>query len=435
MPRLAAVQAVMGVLRSSAPLALPATADRLPGRDRALAMEIATGTVRHLASIDHLLACCMARPLAAKHQFLWAVLRTALYQALYLRIPERAAVYEAVELLKGRREESWSGFANGVLRSVLRLDRQQVWQAIADLPRRLAVQESYPEWLVRRWWQQCGETVTRARLQAGNQVPPLTIRVNTLAVEPERLRDALGDRLLCEHALPETLTLRPGEGAVEKIPGYGNGWFAVQDQAAQWVSHLLAAQPGESILDACAAPGGKTAHLAALTGNRLQLTAVEKDPTRLPRLQENLQRLRVQGVEVVCGDVSDPALLADRLFDRALVDVPCSGTGVIRRHPEIKWRRQEEDVRRLAAEQQQILQAVAGRVKVGGVLVYATCSLEPEENEQQIAQFLARQPGWRRHPSLLPPGMPRDSQGDLRVEMGQQEMDGFYAAALQRAEA
>ncbi|WP_130470829.1 16S rRNA (cytosine(967)-C(5))-methyltransferase RsmB [Candidatus Magnetaquicoccus inordinatus] len=432
MARLTAVQAVMGVLRSTAPLQLPASAERLSGRDRALAMEIATGTLRHLATLDYLLKSCMNRPLPDKHQFIWAVLRTALYQALYLRIPERAAVYEAVELLKGRREESWSGFANGVLRAVLRVDRQALWQEIKNPQQRMAVQESYPEWLVARWWQRLGEEGTRRRLQAGNQIPPLTVRVNTLATTTERLLEALAERVLVRSAsLEEAITLRPGEGAVEKIPGYGNGWFAVQDQAAQWVAPLLAPQPGECILDACAAPGGKTAHLAALAGNQLRLTAVEKDPARLPRLLENMQRLRVQEVEIVTGDAGDPALLAGRSFDRALLDVPCSGTGVIRRHPEIKWRRQPEDLQRLCVEQQRILQAVATRVKVGGTLVYATCSLEPEENEQQVEHFLSQHPQWRRQ-SVRPAGMPADERGDLRIEMGEADCDGFYAASLQR---
>ncbi|MBF0095770.1 MAG: 16S rRNA (cytosine(967)-C(5))-methyltransferase RsmB [Magnetococcales bacterium] len=435
MPRLTAVQAVMGVLRSAAPLELPATAARLSGRDRALAMEIATGSVRYLATLDELLKRCMSRPLPEKHHFLWAVLRTALYQALYLRVPERAAVFEAVELLKGRREESWTGFTNGVLRAVLRLDRAALWEKIGDPVQRLALQESYPEWLVRRWWHRLGEEATRRRLQAGNQVPPLTIRVNTLATSLEKFEAVLAERLLSRcAALPEAMTLRPGEGAVEKIPGYGNGWFAVQDQSAQWVAPLLAPQVGEAVLDACAAPGGKTAHLAALTGNQLRLTAVEKDATRLPRMLENLQRLRVQNVEMITGDAGDPALLAGRTFDRALLDVPCSGTGVIRRHPEIKWRRQPEDLVRLVREQARILRAVAARVTVGGVMVYATCSLEPEENEEQVERFLAAHPAWRRRESR-PAGMPCDARGDLRVEMGEADRDGFYAAALERVSA
>ena len=430
-PRLLAVQAVMGVLRGSGPLELPPAAATLPPRDRALAVEIAAGTVRHLATLDHLLQTCMAHPLPEKHQFLWAVLRTALYQALYLRVPERAAVYEAVALVKESRDHTRAGFANGVLRSVLRLDRTAVLARIADPIRRLAVESSYPEWLVRRWWRAVGEEKTRARLAAGNQVAPLTVRANTLATQTATLQAALGEKAIPCPLVPEGMVIQGMEGPVEKIPGYANGWFAVQDQAAQLVSHFLAPQAGERILDACAAPGGKTTHLAALAEGAIHLTAVEKDPERIDRLRQNLDRLRVKAVEVMVGDVGDPALLGERQFERALVDVPCTGTGVIRRHPEIKWRRQAADVARLAAIQERILVGVAARVAVGGWLVYATCSLEPEENQEQIERFLAQQAGWQRVPIAMA-GVPVTAQGDFFTEPGEQGMDGFYAARLRR---
>ncbi|MEO5349170.1 MAG: 16S rRNA (cytosine(967)-C(5))-methyltransferase RsmB [Magnetococcus sp. YQC-3] len=431
-PRLLAVQAVMGVLRDrGGPLELPPAAALLSPRDRSLALEIAAGTVRHLSTLNHLLLACMERPLPEKHQFLWAVLRTALYQALYLRVPERAAVNEAVTLVKESREVTRAGFVNGVLRAVLRLDREAVWSAIADPVARLAVEMAHPEWLVRRWWATVGEAVTRARLAAGNQVAPLTVRANTLATRPEQLLAALGERATPCTLVPEAMTVQGGEGPVEKIPGYANGWFAVQDQAAQLVSHFLAPQAGEAILDACAAPGGKTTHLAALAGGAIQLTAVELEPERIGRLRHNLHRLRVRDVEIVLGDVGDPALLAERQFDRALLDVPCTGTGVIRRHPEIKWRREAADVTRMAAIQARILAAMAGRVRVGGWLVYATCSLEPEENHLQIDQFLQQHPGWQRAP-ILQAGVPVTGQGDFQSEPGEQGMDGFYAARLRR---
>ncbi|MEO5341145.1 MAG: 16S rRNA (cytosine(967)-C(5))-methyltransferase RsmB [Magnetococcus sp. MYC-9] len=430
-PRLLAVHAVMGALRGSQPLELPPVAATLPPRDRAMTLEIAAGTLRHLATLDHLLTTCMERPLEKKHAFLWAILRTALYQALYMRVPERAAVYEAVELLKESREHNRSGFANGVLRNALRLDRENVLARIANPMQRLAVTFSYPEWLLQRWWQAVGETTTLARLSAGNQVAPLTLRANTLATRPETLQAALGAHAMPCSLAPEGMTLHEVTGPVEKIPGYGNGWFAVQDQAAQLVSRFLAPQAGERILDACAAPGGKTAHLAALAAGPIQLTAVEKDPARIDRLRQNLHRLRVKEVEIMVGDAGDPALLGERLFDRALVDAPCTGTGVMRRHPEIKWRREPADVTRMAQIQQRILTTVAARVAVGGRLVYATCSLEPEENQQQIEGFLQHHPHWQRLP-IAEEGVPVTRQGDFQTEPGEQGMDGFYAARLQR---
>ncbi|MBF0402223.1 MAG: 16S rRNA (cytosine(967)-C(5))-methyltransferase RsmB [Magnetococcales bacterium] len=430
-PRLLAVQAVIGVLRGTGPLELPPAAATLAPRDRGLALEIAAGTVRHLATLDHLLKSCMERPPEENHHFLWAVLRTALYQALYMRVPERAAVFEAVAMIKESRENSRAGFVNGVLRAVLRLEPQQLLARISDPIRRLAVESSYPEWLVRRWWHGVGETVTRARLAAGNQVAPLTVRANTLATQPATLLAALGAQGTPCTLAPEGIVVEGAVGPVEKIPGYTNGWFAVQDQAAQLVSHFLAPQPGDRLLDACAAPGGKTTHLVALAGGSVQMTAVEKDPDRVVRLRQNLHRLRVNGVEIVVGDVGDPAVLGDRRFERALVDVPCTGTGVIRRHPEIKWRRQPADVGRMAQSQARILAAVAQRVVVGGVLVYATCSLEPEENQGQVDHFLQQHAGWQRLPIVME-GVPVNSQGDFCAEPGEQGMDGFYAARLQR---
>ena len=425
--RLIAVQAVMVVLRDGVNLDLPASAAALSPRDRALAVEISTGTVRHLASLDYLLKSCMARPPEEKYCFLWAVLRTALYQALHMRIPDRAAVNEAVTLIKESRESTRAGFVNGVLRSVLRLDRQAVFAQIADPISRLAVEHSHPEWLVRRWWHSVGEAVTRQRLLAGNQIAPLTLRANTLATSRERLLAALGESARACALAAEGIILAGVSGPVEKIPGYANGWFAVQDQAAQLVSHFLNPQAGETLLDACAAPGGKTAHLAALA--EVRITAVEKDPARVARLRANLQRLRVASVDIVVGDAADVGLLGDRCFDRVLVDAPCTGTGVIRRHPEIKWRRTEASVRRVSVVQEKILAGVAERVVAGGWLVYATCSLEPEENHVQIERFLQGHPEWRRVPME---GVALTKAGDFQSEPGEQDMDGFYAARLQR---
>lgn len=430
-PRLLAVQAVIGVLRGSGPLELPPAAATLAPRDRAMAMEMAAGTVRHLTTLDYLLKSCMERPPEENHHFLWAVLRTALYQAHYMRVPERAAVFEAVAMIKESREVSRAGFVNGVLRAVLRLDPATTLAQIANPIRRLATEQAYPEWLVRRWWHAIGENATRARLIAGNQVAPLTVRANTLATQPETLLAALGERGRACHLAPEGMVVEGMGGPVEKIPGYTNGWFAVQDQAAQLVSHFLAPQAGERILDGCAAPGGKTTHLAALAGGPIQLTAVEKDPERIERLRQNLDRLRVHSVEILVGDVADPALLGERQFDRALLDLPCTGTGVIRRHPEIKWRRQPADVGRMVETQKRILAEVSKRVVVGGWLVYATCSLEPEENQGQVDHFLQDHPGWKRVPILMK-GVPVTPQGDFCTEPGEQEMDGFYAARLQR---
>ena len=372
----------MGVSRNGAALQLPANAAALSQRDRALAVEISSGTIRYRGYLDFLLKTCMPQPPAAKHHFLWAVLHTALYQALFMRIPERAAVNEAVTLIKESREKPRSGFVNAVLRAVLRQDRGTLLEKISDPVQRLAVEYAYPEWLVTRWYRTIGAEKTRQRLIAGNQVAPLTLRCNRLATQPERLLASLGAGARRCTLAPHGILFDAATGPVEKIPGFGNGWFAVQDQAAQLVCQFVNPQPGERVLDACAAPGGKTAYLAAMAD--IKITAVEKDPARITRMEENLDRLRAKNVEILVGDASDSNLLDKKCFDRALVDAPCTGTGIIRRHPEIKWRRSAADIRRMAEIQANILTSVAQKVVLGGWLIYATCSLEPEENRKQI---------------------------------------------------
>ncbi len=247
---------------------------------------------------------------------------------------------------------------------------------------------------------------------------------------------ALGDGVGV--AVPHTpdAILIPAGGAVEELPGFAAGWFAVQDQAAQWVSLLLQPRPDERTLDACAAPGGKTAHLAALIGDRGSIIAVEKSPVRLERLQDNMARLQIASVTPLQGDVTDPALLEAESFDRILVDAPCSGTGTIRHHPEIKWRRKPSDIAAMVEKQAAILNAASRLLRPGGIMVYATCSVEVEENEEQVATFLSRNPGWQR--KAISPESDKvrcdlvTPDGDFRVEPGQHDMDGFYAARLQR---
>lgn len=401
-------------------------------RDRALCHEIATGTIRHRRWLDHLLTRCMARPLPARLVLPWALLRTALYQAHFLRVPARAAVNEAVELIKGGRDAGLAGFANAVLRKAAALDGEQVLAELTDPLERLAIQHSYPSWLVGRWAARLNDHEALAtRLAAGNRQPPLTVRVNTLVTSRAAWLAQLGEGRgsPCRLA-PDGVEVQAGLG-VEALPGYREGAFAVQDEAAQLISLLLAPQPGERLLDACAAPGGKTAHLAALSNNQAPLLALEKRPERLTTLRVNLARLRVTAAEVRMADAGVAESVAGHLFQAVLVDAPCSGTGVIRRHPDIKWRRQPPDLAELANEQGRLLENLSTATTPGSRLVYATCSLEPEENQAQVEQFLHRHPDWQRAglPAWLP-GDLRTNQGDFHSEPS--GMDGFYAAVLKR---
>ncbi|MBF0138433.1 MAG: 16S rRNA (cytosine(967)-C(5))-methyltransferase RsmB [Magnetococcales bacterium] len=447
-PRQLAVRAVLGVVRDHH--SLDGILDRLlfgaldlSPRDRGLVFEIAVGAIRHLALLDHLLTRCMTHPLAERRQETWAILRTGLYQALFMRVPARAAVNEAVRLAKAGRERAMGGFVNAVLRKAVTLDPQAIPEAVTDPVTRLALHYSHPAWLVQRWQTRLGEAATRRRLDAGNHPGPLTLRVNSLLTNREQVMETFVQQGFhverCKFS-PHGLRLTGRSGRVEELPGYAAGWFMVQDEAAQLVALLLAPQPGERLLDACAAPGGKTLHLAALALGKAAILALEKSPERLPPMAENLVRLRTPGVRVASGDAGDvdfvKKLLTGGPVDAALLDAPCSGTGIIRRHPDIKWRRRPDALPTLVAEQQRLLNAVAAQVRPGGRLVYATCSLEPEENAEQIVAFLATHPEWRRLPvNPLREGLREEMvtpDGDFAVEPGQEGMDGFYAARLQR---
>lgn len=441
-PRGAAVAAVMAVTTRGEALdeALNRELGRgesAPARDRALAFQIAVGTIRHLARLDHLLTACMKRPLSNNESWVWAVLRTALYQGHFMRVPPHAAVNEAVDLVKGSTQARLAGFVNAVLRAALRLDPEAVATAVTDPVARLALMHSHPPWLSRRWVERLGLEGAARRMAANNEPGPLVLRVNTLRTEVARFHAALaaaGVAATPGARVAEAVVLAEHHG-VEGLPGYGQGWFAVQDQAAQWAARILDPQPGERILDACAAPGGKAAHIMALAP--VTLVAVEKLAARAAVMVENFNRLGVTGVEIRVGDSGEVAAKLGR-FDRILVDAPCSGTGVIRRHPDIKLRRTLRDLHDLVAEQGRILDGAAACLKPGGRLVYAVCSLEPEEGEERIAAFLQGHPGWRVEPVAAGEGSGEGiatPQGCLAIEPGWEGMDGFFIACLRAPDA
>lgn len=430
-----AVEAVIRVTRDG--LALQWDDVRLAGldeRDRAMVREIATGSVRHLTLLDALLAACMPRPLARGRHFLHAVLRTALYQALFLRIPARAAIHQAVEMVKESPEHPKAGFVNALLRRAVTLEPEAVIAGVSDPLTRLAVRHSHPEWMVRRWCREIGVEAAEARMIANNRPAPLTVRVHGLKTTSDRFLDALEGRGALHPCAPEGVIIADA-GSVEALPGYREGWFAVQDGAAQWPARLLDPRPGESVLDLCAAPGGKSAQLADLTKDQADILAVDLSAVRLQRLAVNLERLGIQRVGLLAGDATQEGVLGERRFQRILADLPCSGTGVIRRHPEIKWRRQESDPARMAVIQQVMLANAARHLLPGGMLVYAVCSLEPEEGVAQIERFLQDHPGWSRLPvqsDLSLPASAITAQGDIRFDPACHPMDGFFISRLCR---
>ncbi|BFU95140.1 MAG: Ribosomal RNA small subunit methyltransferase B [Nitrospira sp.] len=424
-------------------------------RERALTVELVYGVLRHQATIDWRLEPVLDKPMQKLPRLIQMLLRIAAHQLIYLdRIPHSAAVYESVRLVKvnvpflGR---DWSGFVNAVLRALLR-NPVAPWPSLADDPiHSLSVRYSVPEWLSRRWIHRLGPDAAEAASAHSVTIPPVTIRVNRLKSTRdeflERLRQS-GVSASPTSVSPVGITIEP-HGPITFLPGFSEGCFYVEDEAAPLIPPLLGASSGESILDACAAPGGKTTHLAELIGDRGTILALDKKGTRLDLVAANCARLGLRSVMPITGDARyrdkwqraatppfDRAEVQRGPFDRMLVDAPCSGLGVLRRHPEAKWRKHSAALVRHQTLQLEILNALSASLRPGGVLVYSTCSAEPEETEAVVARFLNAHADFRRE-SLAPwlSGRAQDfltSQGDLTTENNRHAMDVFYASRLRK---
>jgi 16S rRNA (cytosine967-C5)-methyltransferase len=417
---------------------------RLDARDRSLAMELAYGTVRRLETIDWRLEPVLKRPLPRLPVVVQMVLRLGAYQLLCLdRIPPSAAVNESVALMKSYTKalkRDWSGFVNAVLRNVIRTPEPALPDPNVDPARSLSVRHSVPLWLCTRWIDRLGVEQADAACRGSGSVPAVTLRVNRLRVTREQFLDRLKHEGIAAGPTavsPVGVALEQGE-AVTSLPGFQDGDFYVEDEAAQLIPPLLDPQPGEQVLDACAAPGGKTTHLAALMQNRGEILALDRNADRLKLVDENRRRLGITIIRTMRADaaISCPSAFQDRRFDRILVDAPCSGLGVLRRHPEAKWTKHEAMFARHHRLQTQILDAVASVLRPGGVLVYSTCSTEREETEDVVAQFCREHPGWVRE--SVEPWLPSaalslmTAQGALSTMGNRFGMDGFYAARLRK---
>lgn len=402
--------------------ALERARPRVAEAERGLLQELAYGGIRFRLRFAPLLRARLRRPFKPRDQDLEALLLVALYELAMMRTPAHAAVNGAVEAV-GALGKGWArGLVNGVLRGVLRDPDALV--APAD-PRDA---HGWPAWLaeelVRDWPHEWPDIAA-----SGTARPPMTVRVNLTRVTRDayigRLREA-GIEARPGQA-PAALTLE-SPVAVERLPGFADGLVSVQDEAAQWASLLLAAPAGGRVLDACAAPGGKTGHLAEIRPAPGHIVAVESDPERAERLRGGLARLSA-GAEVVTADAADTGAWWDgRPFDRILLDAPCSGTGVIRRHPDIKLLRRPADIDALVRTQTRLLDALWPLLAPGGMLLYATCSILRRENAHQIGAFVGR------HDDAVPipidPGTGRPDGAGRQILPGESGMDGFFYACL-----
>ena len=431
-PRAAAARVVHEVLVRSRYLdtALAESIDTLPraqARDAALIQEMSYGTLRWFDQLAAIAALFLDKPLKRKDQDVYALLLVGLYQLLHMRVAKHAAVKETVEAA-GALKKPWAkNFLNACLRAALR-EQARARAAIAANP---AAAFSHPDWLleeIRHHWFENWASI----LVANNERPPLVLRVNRRCLSRDQYLARLAQAGIAAKAHPigDTAVTLDTPVGVSDLPGFAAGEVSVQDASAQFAAPLLDAQPGERTLDACAAPGGKSGHLLERSLGLGELVALDREPARVNLIQEGLARLGMSA-EIITGDAANPANWWDgRPFDRILADVPCSATGVIRRHPDIKRRRQPGDLPRLVAAQERILEGLWPLLKPGGKLLYVTCSILPVENENQMAAFLKRHPEATEESLSLNVGRVRAV--GWQILPGEAGMDGFYYARLRK---
>lgn len=397
---------------------LPDLQRNINDKDKALLQEICFGVLRYLPKLEWFISQLMEKPLTGKQRTLHYLIMVGIYQLLYTRIPPHAALAETVNGAVALKKPQLKGLINGVLRS---FQRQQV-----QLEERITNNTSqylHPSWLLKRL-QTAYPDDWQSIIEANNQRPPMWLRVNSQHHTATQYLNLLEQSEITAHlhsSHPNAIRLDEPT-AVSRLPGFEDGWSTVQDVSAQGCAELLEPQNGENILDLCAAPGGKTTHILELAP-KANVIAVDIDESRLKRVKENLIRLKQHAV-VIQGDGTQPETWAQgQQFDRILLDAPCSATGVIRRHPDIKWLRRDSDINELAQLQSKILEAIWPYLKPGGTLVYATCSIMPEENGKQIHNFLSKH-----NDACLNDG----TDAGLQILPSTNGGDGFFYARLVR---
>lgn len=403
----------------------------LSRRQRAFGRELVFGTVRWLRTIDWYLEKLIGKSPKDLSPLLRNALRIGVYQLFFLdRVPPWAAVSETVELVKAREGAKAAGFVNGVLRNFLR-QRAVLRPSAEDPVEDLSLRYSFPRWIVRRFLFTFGPEETVALLEALNKVPPFTIRVNTLKTTREELLRVL------QPFAPRPTPFSPWGIILERPQGvldseaFQEGLFQVQDEGAQLVTWLLGPKPGERVLDLCAAPGGKTTHLAELMGDKGEVLAVDVNPSRIKTIEANAQRLGITIIRTLRHDATRP--LPERGFDKALADVPCSGLGVLRRNPDIKWRLTPREVQRLSAIQRRILENALRVLKPGGLLLYSTCTLTQEENWGVVREALGGKAELIELRGVVPLRDDFfDEKGYFLSLPSRHGTDGFFCALLRR---
>ena len=440
--------------------------------DRRLVTELVYGSVRRMRSIDFIIDQLATKKSSQQPPELRTILHLGLYQLEYLnQIPPSAAVNTTVQLAKENGFSGLSSFVNGLLRKYTRLTPptppyQGGVKSVANSPQqaetkttsnsppykggagvglnslklpenpveRLGILHSFPDWLVELWLEQIGETETEQLCEWFNQSPTIDLRINPLKSSIAQIETAFKSQNISVSRiphLPQALRLNGTIGAIQNLPGYSEGWWTIQDSSAQLVTHLLGPQPGETIIDACAAPGGKTTHSAELMQDEGTIYACDKTASRLKKLKENADRLQMKSIKIHTGDSRHfPEFV--NLADRVLLDAPCSGLGTLHRRADARWRHTPENIQQQSQLQSELLANAATFVKSGGVLVYATCTIHPLENETVIRSFLDSNPHWQIEPPTIDLPVQPSPEGWVKVWPHRNQMDGFFMVRLKQ---
>jgi 16S rRNA (cytosine967-C5)-methyltransferase len=411
----------------------------LKGSDRGLVTELVYGIVRRQRTLDTLIEQLSQKAIAKQPPDLRRILQMGLYQLRYLdQIPESAAVNTSVDLAKSNGLKGLSGVVNGILRTYLRLSENNKDPLILpdQLVQKLGIFYSFPDWMIVLFLERFGEAETELLCQYFNQAPTIDLRVNLLKTTLENVEKAFQENQIEVSRLtgfPQALRLTKGTRAIHKLPGFNEGWWTVQDASAQLVVHLLDPQPNEVIIDACAAPGGKSTHIAELMGDRGIIWACDRTASRLKKLDKTMERLGITSIQTLVGD-SREFTQFQQLGDRVLVDAPCSGLGTLHRNPDLRWRQTPDKIQELTQLQGELLAQAASWVKPQGNLVYVTCTLNYQENQAVIQAFLENHPHWRicPFPAFLPQSFLDSTEQWIQILPHRQKMDGFFIVKLEQ---
>lgn len=422
---------------------LPQTLAResLEERDRSLTVELVYGALRHRGALDWTIAHFAAHPLDKLPIAMRLILRLGTYEILHLeRIPTHATVHQYVTLAKRYGHAGTARLTNALLRRMAESGKDVAFPDVHTHPaQHVATKFSHPQWLVERWLARWGMGETLALCRKNNEPAPVTIRVNTLRACAENVRHILenaGVDVEEGRWVREVLRLREGRD-VAALPGFAEGWFTVQDEGSTLVGYVVDPQPGQTIMDACAGPGGKTTHLAERMGDEGQAVAVELHDTRRRLIEQTSQRLKLSSIRTVQGDFRTVAEQWTQKVDCCLLDAPCSGTGALRRRPDARWRKSPVQIAELAGLQAELLHSAAAVVKRGGALIYSTCSLEPEENEQVVDAFLGSHPTFVKEDLRLwlLPSLWQSTETDftrLQLLPHRHDTDGMFIVRMRR---